>query len=213
MQGKALVILGNQGHASSVADAAESAGFRVIDSIDISSASGDFLTLIQALKGVDFESTSVALGVGANYLRDAAHAAVMQEYPSAQFPPVVHASAWVSPSSVLNDGAVVLAHGSVGAHCRLGTGSLINTSASLDHDSALGNFASLGPGARTGGNVTVGSRTMVGINAAVLHNRMIGEDSVIGGQSLVVEDLPELCVAYGTPCRVIRQRGRDEKYY
>ncbi len=42
----------------------------------------------------------------------------------------------------------------------------------------------------------------------------IGENSVIGAGSVVTRDIPANVVAYGSPCRVIREIGeRDMKYY
>jgi len=35
---------------------------------------------------------------------------------------------------------------------------------------------------------------------------------VVGAGALVREDLPDHCVAYGVPARVIRRRAEGEKY-
>ena len=138
---------------------------------------------------------------------------VLSVFPQAQFPSIVHSSAWVSPTASLGRGAVVLAQASVGAGSTLGAGALINTGASLDHDSTLADFASLGPGARTGGKTLIGPRTMLGLQAGILQGRNIGEDTVVGAHSLVIESIPPLSVAIGTPCRVTRSREWDENYY
>ena len=214
MSGKRrLVLLGNRGHASSVAEAAESSVFSVERLIDISSSDGGSSSLLGALRELDLKSTSLALGIGPNHVRNTVHTEVVQAFPTAQFPSIVHLSAWVSPSAVLGDGAVVLAHASVGANAELGLGALINTGASLDHDSTLSDFASLGPGSRTGGNTLIGPRTMLGLQAGILQGRTIGEDTVVGAHSLVIEDIPALSVAIGTPCRLTRSRKWDENYY
>ena len=208
-----MIVLGNGGHAASVAEAAESAGFTVAGFIEIAAEPAPFKNLSSRVAQIDFETTAVAIGVGTNFARAAIHALVSSEFPGARFPPIVHQTAWLSPSSEIADGVTLLAHSSVGSNASLGQGSLVNTGASLDHDGELGNFASLGPGARTGGNVTIGSRTMIGLQAGILQGRTVGEDSVVGAQSLVLEDIPSLSVAVGSPCRVIRSRERDERYY
>lgn len=42
----------------------------------------------------------------------------------------------------------------------------------------------------------------------------IGDNSVIGAGSVVTKDIPANCVAYGNPCRVIREIGEhDKKFY
>lgn len=210
---RSLVIIGNGGHASSVADAAESAGFAIRTLWPILRRDDSFADLISRTASLDLEKTALALGVGTNFAREAVHASISKAFPSARFPSIVHKTAWLSPSASIESGAVMLAHASAGADARLSAGSLLNTGASLDHGSTLGEFASLGPGARTGGNVTIGPRTMIGLQAGILQGRTVSEDSVIGAQSLVLEDIPSLSVAIGSPCRVVRFREREERYY
>lgn len=42
----------------------------------------------------------------------------------------------------------------------------------------------------------------------------VGDNTVIGAGSVVSRDIPSNCVAFGTPCKVIREIGtKDEKYY
>ena len=208
-----LVVLGDGGHAASVAEAAESAGFTVAGFIETAAEPAAMERLISRIGELDFKSTALAIGVGTNFARAAIHVAVSSEFPGASFPSIVHQTAWLSPSAEIADGVTLLAHSSVGPNASLGLGSLVNTGASLDHDGELGDFASLGPGARTGGNVAVGRRTMIGLQAGILQGRTVGEDSVVGAQSLVLEDIPALSVGIGSPCRVVRSREREERYY
>jgi sugar O-acyltransferase (sialic acid O-acetyltransferase NeuD family) len=210
-----LMVIGSSGHAQSVLEAAETAGFVVDGAISTANSDGDigFASLLSALHDIDLVTTALAFGHGVNHVRFRAFEEVLSVFPQAQFPPIVHSSAWVSPTASLGRGAVVLAQASVGSDSTLGVGALINTGASLDHDSTLGDFASLGPGARTSGNTLIGPRTMLGLHAGVLQGRTIGEDTVVGAHSLVIEDIPALSVAIGTPCRVTRSREWDESYY
>ena len=208
-----LVVLGSGGHASSVAEAAESAGFRVLKRLNVSSPEGSWTGALGELEKINLDSVSLALGVGTNHVRSELHAAVVAAFPNAAFPAIIHSSAWVSPTAEIHAGAVLLAHSSAGAHATVGVGALLNTGASLDHDSALNNFGSLGPGARTGGNVTIGARSMIGLQAGILQGRSVGDDSVVGAHSLVLEDVPSLCMAHGTPCKVVKPRLWNESYY
>jgi acetyltransferase-like isoleucine patch superfamily enzyme len=52
----------------------------------------------------------------------------------------------------------------------------------------------------------------VGIGAVVRHGVRIGEWSVIGAGAVVLEDVPELVVAWGVPSRVVRARKRGDRY-
>lgn len=208
-----LVVLGSGGHSGSVAEAAQSAGFLIDDFIDVSGGNAEFEKLISSMSARDLSSTYFALGIGTNHIRYQVHVAITRLFPQIRFPPIIHSSAWVSPSASISDGAVLLSHSSVGAHALLGVGTLLNSGASLDHHSTLGNFASLGPGARTGGNVVIGVRAMVGLQAGVLQGRALGDDCVVGANSLVTNNVPPLSVAIGSPCRVTRVRPWDESPY
>ena len=206
------MVLGDGGHAHSVAEAAETAGFAVIQLYPIDENDDRFGRLLSGLSTLDMSSVGLALGIGANYARRFLHEAVMARYPNAAFPVIVHAKAWTSPSARIGDGSVILSHASIGAAASTGLGAILNAGSSLDHDSKLGSFASLGPGARTGGSVSIGKRTMVGIQAGVLQGRSIGADTVVGAHSLVIADVPSLSVAFGQPCRLIRSREANERY-
>jgi sugar O-acyltransferase (sialic acid O-acetyltransferase NeuD family) len=209
-----LIILGAGGHASSVADAAQSAGFSITGFFSPDKTStGVGGTTLSTLEPFDLSLTSFALGVGTNYSREGVFLSFSKENPDARVVSLVHSTAWVSPSASLGEGSVVLAHAFVGPQCEVGPGAIVNTGASLDHDSTLGAFASLGPGARTGGKVKIGARTMVGMQAAIIHGVSVGSDTVIGANSLVNGDIESSLIAFGSPAKIIRARSRDEPYF
>jgi sugar O-acyltransferase (sialic acid O-acetyltransferase NeuD family) len=210
-----VVILGNGGHAKSVADAAGSAGYVVVGFLGLA---GDRMLAagsqeLQSLDEIDFESTEIALGIGTNFVRSRIAAEVMESYPRARFVTVIHVTAWVSPLAQIAPGSVVLAQASVGPGAVLGFGTIMNTGSSVDHDATMGSFASLGPGARSGGDVSIGERSMVGLQAGILQGRSIGKDSVVGAKSLVIRDIPDLTVGWGVPCTPVRNRRREDPYY
>jgi len=210
-----LAILGSGGHASSVADAAISAGFRIVGFLGspASQSNSALAPLIDDISELDLDVVDLCLGVGTNFLRDEMYREVMSAFPAARFPQVAHSTAWVSPEASMGAGSVVLAQASIGPKARMGIGSLLNTGASLDHHSTLGDFASLGPGARAGGTVEIGQRTMVGLQVGILQGLRVGRDTVIGAQSLVTTDMPQLSVAMGSPCSVSRTRTSNDPYY
>lgn len=54
----------------------------------------------------------------------------------------------------------------------------------------------------------------LGAGVIVMPGVTIGENSVIGAGSVVTRDIPPNVVAYGSPCKVIREIGeRDREYY
>lgn len=62
--------------------------------------------------------------------------------------------------------------------------------------------------------VIIGKNVWIGANVVILPNVKIGENTVIGAGSVVVKDIPANVVAFGNPCKVIRNiTEEDEKYY
>lgn len=62
--------------------------------------------------------------------------------------------------------------------------------------------------------VKIGRNCWIGAGVTILPGVTVGDNSVIGAGSVVTKDIPADVVAYGTPCRVIRQIGeRDKEFY
>ena len=120
----------------------------------------------------------------------------------AQLVPVVHPRAVVAKTANVGAGAVVCAGAIVQPGASIGRGAIVNTSASVDHDSRIGDFAHVAPGARIGAHVTVGDETLIALAASVVAGRTIGARSIVGAGSLVLNDLRDDVVAFGTPARV-----------
>lgn len=55
-----------------------------------------------------------------------------------------------------------------------------------------------------GKSVNIGDGTWIGANSTILPGVSIGSKAVIGAGSVVVNDIPPLCVAVGNPCRPIK---------
>lgn len=45
-----------------------------------------------------------------------------------------------------------------------------------------------------------------------MHAKRVGNNTVIGMGAVVLNDIPDNVVAYGSPCKVIREREESDKY-
>lgn len=61
--------------------------------------------------------------------------------------------------------------------------------------------------------VHIGKNVWIGSGVQILPGVTIGDNSVIGAGSVVTNDIPSNAVALGTPCRVIREIGENDKKY
>lgn len=63
-------------------------------------------------------------------------------------------------------------------------------------------------------SVHIGRNCWIGAGVLIMPGVTIGDNTVIGAGSVVTRDIPSNCVAYGNPCRVIREIGEhDREYY
>lgn len=63
-------------------------------------------------------------------------------------------------------------------------------------------------------DITIGDNVWIGGNVLVCPGVTIGSNVVIGGGSVVTKDIPDNMLAYGNPCRIIREiTEADRDYY
>lgn len=55
-----------------------------------------------------------------------------------------------------------------------------------------------------GQKVSIGDGSYIGINSVIVGNVKIGKHCVIGANSVVTKDVPDYCVAVGSPAKVIK---------
>lgn len=61
-----------------------------------------------------------------------------------------------------------------------------------------------------GQKVSIGEGSYIGINLVIVGNVKIGKHCVIGANSVVTKDVPDYCVAVGSPARVIKNIAKTE---
>lgn len=54
-------------------------------------------------------------------------------------------------------------------------------------------------------NLLIDDGTWIGTNVVVVGNVRIGKNCVIGANSVVTKDVPDYCVAAGSPCRIVKK--------
>jgi|SRR5690554_180526 len=84
-------------------------------------------------------------------------------------------------------------------------GTIINQLTSIGHDVVINDFCEISPNVSISGNCTIGKETFIGTGSIILPGIKIGKHVVIGAGSVVTKDLPDNCVAVGTPAKIIKQ--------
>jgi len=193
-----LVLLGAGGHAKVLLSLVRAAGHAVLGVCDpalaregVSSWRGvAVLGGDEALDRCSPDQVDLVNGIG-QLVGGAAREKVFEAQVSRgfRFPALVHPSAWVDSSAVLDAGVQVMAGAVVQADARIGDNSIVNTGARVDHDCVIGPHVHLAPGATLCGTVHVGARGFVGAGATIIQGIRIGDGAVVGAGSAVVRDV------------------------
>lgn len=200
-----LVVLGAGGFAAEVIEAAEQAGLVVTRLYDDDSAALGRIVIGKPCVGSVAEFLQQApatyvFAIGNNQARQKLSARL----DAAGHVPisVIHPSASVSRTAVVEAGAYVGAGAFVGPKVRLGRHCIVNWHVSVGNDAQIGDWAQLCPGVRVSGFVRIGPGVFVGSNAVVAPGVSIGEWAKLGASSFAVRDVAAGKLAVGVPARV-----------
>lgn len=128
-----------------------------------------------------------------------------------QYISLIHHTADFAPSASSEEGLLMEPLSLVSSMAKLGFGVTLKRGASVGHHAVLEDFATLNPGAVLAGFVTIGEGSEIGVGAIVSNNVKIGKRCLIGAGSVVTKDIPDGMIAYGNPCRVVRENERWSK--
>ncbi|MDR9367367.1 MAG: hypothetical protein RI575_18685 [Balneolaceae bacterium] len=74
----------------------------------------------------------------------------------------------------------------------------------IRHHCNIHNFVEINPGVTVSGHVSVGQGKIIGCGAVIMNGISIGENTAIGMGSVVTKDIPDNVIAFGNPCKVVR---------
>jgi acetyltransferase-like isoleucine patch superfamily enzyme len=120
-----------------------------------------------------------------------------------------HPTSIIAPSSsiakaVLLEPAVVIS-----SQTNVRFGVTMKRQVSVGHHCDIGEFVEINPGVTISGHVNIGKGSIIGSGSVIRNNITIGENSFIGMGSLVTKDIPAGVVAYGSPCKVVRENNKN----
>lgn len=212
-----IFIFGASGHARVIIDVVEEGNqYNILGLVDETD------NRCESFRGYSiFNSVSVLcdqgiqaglIAVGDNWQRLRISDSIRQKYPNFEFVTAIHPSANIGRGVSVGKGTVIMAGCTINSHARINCHTIINTGVNVDHDCIIDDFASLAPGVTLGGNVSVGLCTSIGLGTSVIQKIEIGQHTVVGAGSVVVKNLPSHVIAYGNPCRIVRNRAVSEPY-
>jgi len=117
---------------------------------------------------------------------------------------IVHPAATVSLGARLGKGVMIEAGCLITPNPIIGDNVVINTGSQVNHDNQIADHVYIASGVILSGGVQVGEGSLIDDGVIVTLGKKVGRNSIIGAGSVVTKDIPDNVIAYGNPCRVIR---------
>ncbi len=108
------------------------------------------------------------------------------------------------PDIKMGNGVRINAYTYIDGDTVIGNHVKINAQSFVGHGSTIGDYTYLSQGVILDNNVCVGNKCYIFENSTLLPEISVGDNTVIGAGSVVTKDIPSNVVAYGNPCKVVR---------
>ena len=117
---------------------------------------------------------------------------------------LVHPSASVAESAVLEEGTMVAHNAFVSIKAHLFTNALVQPLACVHHECSVGRNSVVSTSAVMGGNSSLGYNSFIGLGASVKQGISVGNDSVVGMGAVVIKSVSDRVMVVGNPAKAIK---------
>lgn len=119
--------------------------------------------------------------------------------PRERMATIVHHSAFVSESVILDPGVLVMSNVYIAPRTHIGMGSMLKSNVCIGHDVSCGPLCHFAMGSITGSYTQIGLCSDIAIGSVTLEKLKIGNFSMLGANSLLTHDLPDRQIYVGSP--------------
>ena len=195
---KKVYLYGASGHAKVVMDIVRLMGYDVPFLIDDNKSVNELAEkpVVHSAEGL----SPIIVTIGNCNIRRK----IVEKLGDCSFLTAFHPISIMADSVQLGEGTVVMAGAILNPYVSVGKHCIINTGASLDHDVTIGDFVHISPHCTLCGEVSVGDGAWIGAGSTVIQGVSIGKNCFIGAGAVVLKDIPDNCLCYGNPARIIK---------
>ena len=188
-----IYLIGGGGHSVSISEVLFDLDFKNIQNVQVEE--------IEGLISDDFFCRSARFVIGIGDLKIREKISVFLTSKMATFETIISKSAYVSKTSTLGSGTVVMPGSCIRANTVIGNHCVLNTGAVVDHECVLGDFTNIAPNATLCGKVTIEGRVDIGAAATVLPGKRICSEVTVGAGSTVISDISVPGTYVGSPAK------------
>lgn len=120
---------------------------------------------------------------------------------------IIHPNAIVSKNAKLGNGILVECGCLITPNPVIGDNVVINTGSQINHDNIIESHVYIASGVILSGGVTIGENSLIDDSVTVTLGKKIGKNCLIGAGAVVTKNIGDNFVAYGNPCKVIRENN------
>lgn len=117
---------------------------------------------------------------------------------------LIHPESYLAKSTKLNCGILSEPGVIISSETRIGFGVTVKRGVCIGHHNIIEDYTEINPGVIISGNVHIGRGCILGAGCVIKDGISIGDNTFVGMGSVVIRDLPAGVIAYGSPCKVIK---------
>lgn len=129
--------------------------------------------------------------------------------PLDRFATVIHHTAFVPDSVVVEPGVMLMANSYIGPATVIGHNTLIKASCLIGHNNSIGMLCTFSAGCIVSSYVTIGKASDVAFGARVIEKVNMGNYSTAGAASLVLKDIADREIHVGSPAKFLKLTRED----
>ena len=120
---------------------------------------------------------------------------------------IIHPNAVVSKNARLGKGILIECGCLITPNPIIGDNVVVNTGSQVNHDNIIEDNVYIASGVILSGGIKIGENTLLDDGVIVTLGCSVGKNSLIGAGAVVTKNIPDEVVAYGSPCKVIRENN------
>ena len=124
------------------------------------------------------------------------------------FPNIIDPSVIMTGNPKIGIGNIICPGTVITVNVEIGSFCYINMSCTIAHEDIIEDYVSINPGCNLSGAVCIKSLTEIGTGTAIVQGVTIGSEVEEWSGSSVIKSIPDRCVAYGVPARVVYHKDR-----
>lgn len=121
---------------------------------------------------------------------------------------IIHPNAVVAKGAKLGKGLLIECGCLITPQPIIGDNVVINTGSQVNHDNVIEDHVYIASGVILSGGVTIKENSLIDDGVIVTLGKSVGENCIIGAGSVVTKDIPDNSIAFGSPCKVVRENDR-----